>query len=220
VIRYPWCGIWLPAAGFWLLAAGGWWLVAGGWWQRLYSYWSCSCDYSIWLPRNLVVADTRGKNRKQVTRDELPEWRCLMSEIVSYRDLEVWQSGMELLLSIYELASQLPQVERFGIASQMRRAAVSVPSNVAEGQAYGRGRRYLHHVRVALGSLAELDTQIEAVRRVGYFNEHSLQQAVHLLNQTGRLLHGLERSLKRRQMTMTGLALAACLWIAQALLLS
>jgi four helix bundle protein len=138
----------------------------------------------------------------------------------SYRDLEAWQSGMELLLSVYELASQLPQVERFGIASQMRRAAVSVPSNVAEGQAYGRGRRYLHHVRVALGSLAELDTQIEAVRRVGYFNEHALQQAVHLLNQTGILLHGLERSLKRRQMTMTGLALAACLWIAQALLLS
>jgi len=143
-----------------------------------------------------------------------------MAEIVSYRDLEAWQSGMELLLSVYDLASQLPQVERFELASQMRRAAVSVPSNVAEGQAYGFGRRYLHHVRVALGSVGELDTHLEASRRIGYLTDRSLQSAVQLVAQTGRLLHGLERSLERRQMTITGLAFVVCLWVGHALLYS
>ena len=127
---------------------------------------------------------------------------------------------MELLLSIYDLASRLPQVERFELASQMRRAAVSVPSNVAEGQAYGPGGRYLHHVRIALGSLGELDTHMEAIRRIGYFTDQQLQQAVHLVGQTGRLTHGLERSLERRQMTISVLALVGCLLVGQALLFS
>jgi four helix bundle protein len=143
-----------------------------------------------------------------------------MSAIVSYRDLEAWQSGMELLLSVYDLAAKLPPVERFELASQMRRAGVSVPSNVAEGQAYGPSRRYLHHVRLALGSVGEFDTHLEAIRRIGYLTDQTVQRSVEHVGQTGRLLHGLERSLERRQLTITGLALAACLWIAQALLLS
>jgi len=143
-----------------------------------------------------------------------------MGAIVSYRDLEAWQSGMELLLSVYDLASKLPPVERFELAPQMRRAGVSVPSNVAEGQAYGPGRRYLHHVRVALGSVGELDTHLEAVRRIGYLTDQSLQHSVDLVAQTGRLLHGLERSLERRQLAIRGLALVGCLWIGQALLFS
>jgi len=122
-----------------------------------------------------------------------------MSRIASYRDLEAWQSAMELLLIIYDIASRLPQVERFELASQMRRAAVSVPSNLAEGQAYGPSARYLHHVRIALGSLAELDTHLEAILRISYLTEKALAPAFDLLHQSGRLLHGLERSLKLQQ---------------------
>ena len=127
---------------------------------------------------------------------------------------------MELLLVIYDIASRLPQIERFELAQQMRRAAVSVPSNVAEGQAYGPSARYLHHVRIALGSLAELDTHLEAIRRVGYLTDRALTPAIELLNQSGRLLHGLERSLKIRQAAGWTLALAGFLCFGTALLFS
>ncbi|HEU4936974.1 MAG TPA: four helix bundle protein [Vicinamibacterales bacterium] len=143
-----------------------------------------------------------------------------MSRIVSYRDLEAWQSAMDLLLRIYEIASQLPHVERFELASQMRRAAVSVPSNIAEGQAYGPSARYLHHVRVALGSLAELDTHLEAIIRIGHLTDQTLAPAFQLVRQTGRLLHGLERSLKLQQAAGWCLALAGFLCAGTALLLS
>ena len=143
-----------------------------------------------------------------------------MTRIVSYRDLEAWQSAMELLLIIYDIASRLPQVERFELASQMRRAAVSVPSNVAEGQAYGPSARYLHHVRIALGSLAELDTHLEAILRVGYLTDRALAPAIELLNQSGRLLHGLERSLKLRQAAGWTLAFAGFLCFGTALFFS
>ena len=143
-----------------------------------------------------------------------------MSRITSYRDLEAWQSAMELLLAIYDVASRLPQVERFELASQMRRAAVSVPSNVAEGQAYGPSARYLHHVRIALGSLAELDTHLEAILRIGYLTDQAVAPAFELLNQSGRLLHGLERSLKLRQAAGWCVAVVGFLGAGAAVLLS
>ena len=102
---------------------------------------------------------------------------------------------MNLLLATYAVARQLPQTERFELSAQMRRAAVSVPSNIAEGQATGPGGRYRHHVRIALGSLAELDTELEAVRRLEYSSEEALRVVAEHLAQTGRLLHGLDRSL-------------------------
>jgi four helix bundle protein len=143
-----------------------------------------------------------------------------MSGIASYRDLEAWQSAMELLLVIYDIASRLPQVERFELASQMRRAAVSVPSNVAEGQAYGPSARDLHHVRVALGSLAEVDTHLEAILRVGYLTSQTLAPAFELLQQRGRLLHGLERSLKLQQAAGWCLAFAGFVSVGAAFLFS
>jgi four helix bundle protein len=144
----------------------------------------------------------------------------VMTTIRSYRDLDAWQAGMELLLIIYNIASQLPQIERFELASQMRRAAVSIPSNVAEGQAYGPSARYLHHVRVALGSLAELDTHLEAILRIGYLRDQVLKDAIQLVDRTGQLLHGLERSLKLRQARGWAFALAGLFGFGAAFLLS
>jgi four helix bundle protein len=144
-----------------------------------------------------------------------------MGPIVSYRDLEAWQSAIELSLETFALASQLPRSERFELGSQMRKAAVSVPSNVAEGQASGPGRRYLHPVDIALGSLAELDTQVEIVRRRQLVSESRLQSIDKLLQQTGRLIHGLRRSLRRRLQIQVGcLAFGACVCCSATLLFS
>jgi four helix bundle protein len=78
-----------------------------------------------------------------------------------------------------------------------RRAAVSVPSNVAEGQASGLGRRYLNHVRIALGSLAELETQAEIARRLGFLSASDLSGTENELTRARQLLHGLSRSIRR-----------------------
>jgi four helix bundle protein len=143
-----------------------------------------------------------------------------MAAIVSYRDLEAWKAAMNLLLATYAVARQLPQTERFELSAQMRRAAVSVPSNIAEGQATGPGGRYRHHVRIALGSLAELDTELEAVRRLEYSSEEALRVVAEHLAQTGRLLHGLDRSLRRRHFAISWLTLCGLFCFGGTLLLS
>lgn len=89
-----------------------------------------------------------------------------MGTIQSFRDLDAWKTAMDLVLTTYALVKKLPAAERFELGAQLRRAAISIPSNIAEGHACGPRRRYLNHVRIALGSLAELDTQIEIAGRL------------------------------------------------------
>jgi len=162
-----------------------------------------------------------GTNCNPCESPPLPEMRCSeMGVIVSYRDLDAWKSAMDLLLLAYGVASRLPTTERFELAAQMRRAAVSVPSNIAEGQANGPGGRYRHHVRIALGSLAELDTHVEAIRRLGYLAEEALSDLTNRLAQTGKIVHGLHRSLQRRHLAVTGSVCVAILWLSSTLLLS
>lgn len=92
--------------------------------------------------------------------------RPSVRKILTFRDLDVWQRSMMLAEICYAAAAKLPKTETFGLATQMRRAAVSVPSNIAEGHQLPPAA-YRHHVSVALGSLAELQTQIELARRIG-----------------------------------------------------
>jgi four helix bundle protein len=84
-----------------------------------------------------------------------------MSEIRTFKDLKVWQKGMGLAKAVYRASSRMPETERFGLTNQMRRAAVSIPSNIAEGYARQTTPEYLRSLRVARGSLAELYTQFE-----------------------------------------------------------
>jgi four helix bundle protein len=91
-----------------------------------------------------------------------------MSEIRDHRDLEAWQVGMDVVLKTYALSAAFPKSEMYGLSAQMRRAAVSVPSNIAEGQARRTIRACLNHLGIALGSYAELDTQLEVSRRLAY----------------------------------------------------
>jgi len=115
----------------------------------------------------------------------------------TYKDLDVWQAGVDLTLAVYRTTGSLPTEERFGLTSQMRRAALSIPSNVAEGHAFRFQRRaYRRHVRIALGSFAELETYLEVVARLRLIDKTVLESLVAPMTRTGQLLHGLLRSLR------------------------
>jgi len=86
------------------------------------------------------------------------------TKISSYKDLIVWRKSMELVKAVYELTDQLPSDERFGLISQMRRSAVSIPSNIAEGRRRGTRKDFLSFLRIAYGSGAELETQINILK--------------------------------------------------------
>jgi four helix bundle protein len=119
----------------------------------------------------------------------------MLMAIQSYRDLLVWQKSMDLVTEIYQLTRPFPHEELFGLTSQTRRAAVSVPANIAEG--YGRIHRkeYLHHLSIARGSLMEVETHLQIAVRLTYLSREQGAQIWSLLQEVGRLLNGLIRSL-------------------------
>ena len=118
---------------------------------------------------------------------------------------------MDLCVLSYELAKQLPASERFELSAQIRSAATSIPSNVAEGQATGKTGRFLYHTSIALGSLGELDTELELARRLGMLTEQDLKRVTEQLGRTGQLLQGLRRSLKQKLLSNAGMCLALLL---------
>lgn len=113
---------------------------------------------------------------------------------MSYRDLQVWQKAMELVQLIYQITQSFPADERFGLVSQMQRAAVSVPSNIAEGQGRKSAGAFANHLWVAHGSLLELETQIQIAEQLGYVMSEPSMQLQTLTAQIGRMLHGLAQS--------------------------
>lgn len=124
--------------------------------------------------------------------------------IKSYRDLRVWQSGMLVAERVYKLASTFPRHELYGLASQMQRAAVSVPSNIAEGHSREHTKEYLQHLAIAQGSLAELDTQLELARRLGYCTEADSAELSDQIRTLGRQLYTLRDSLRRKAKSSIG----------------
>lgn len=112
-----------------------------------------------------------------------------------YKDLIVWQKGMELAKAIYKLTSKFPPDERFGLVSQMRRAAVSVPSNIAEGQARQGTKEFMQFLSHAMGSLAELDTQALLSVELGYCKQEDLTDIMRLIADLSRMIRALRRSL-------------------------
>jgi four helix bundle protein len=114
--------------------------------------------------------------------------------IQSFRDLKAWHKGMDLAVLVYTSTEKLPRAELFGLTAQIRRAAVSIPSNIAEGKAKG-GQSYPNHVRIALGSEAELQTQIELARRLEYLPEEEAHELLSQISTVGRMLSSLLKSL-------------------------
>lgn len=120
-----------------------------------------------------------------------------MGGIRSYRDLRAWQAGMDLLLEVYRLSTGFPPDERFGLRAQIRRAVVSVPSNIAEGHGRSTKADFLHFLDVALGSLNETETQLLAAVGLGYLDEESLAAAFDISSRVRGLTKGLSASLRR-----------------------
>jgi four helix bundle protein len=115
-------------------------------------------------------------------------------KVRTFRDLIAWQRGMVLAEAVYAATATFPDSERFGLTSQMRRAAVSIPSNIAEGHARQKRADYLKYLRTARGSLAELSTQRELAERLGLARPDP--QLAELVNEEARILQALIRSLE------------------------
>ena len=125
-----------------------------------------------------------------------------MPPILSFRDLEVWQLGMNLVVGVYRASDGFPVTERYGLTSQMRRAALSIPANVAEGHARRSDGVFLNHIRIALGSQAELATEIEVALRLGFLSKDAAAALLSELGSVRRMLHGLRRSVERRKQAL------------------
>jgi four helix bundle protein len=120
-----------------------------------------------------------------------------MSSTASHRDLVVWQKSMDLVVKVYELARMLPSDERFAMTSQMTRAAVSIPANIAEGKGRGTPREYVQFLRIARGSLMELDTYVELICRLGYVNPSLTATVGDLIAQVGKMLSAMKSRLQQ-----------------------
>ena len=118
--------------------------------------------------------------------------------VSSFRDLRVWQAAMDLITRVYEITEDFPQRETYGLASQMRRAAISIASNIAEGHAREHTKEYLHHVSVAQGSLAELETQLEASARLTFVRAEQIEETLQQIKSLRMQLFALRNSLSKR----------------------
>ena len=117
----------------------------------------------------------------------------------SFRGLTVWQTSMVLVEVIYRVTSRFPVEERFGLTAQLRRASVSIPSNIGEGKRRKRQKVFLHHLDIALGSQAEVDVQLEIAKRLGYLKDADYERLQLSVAEVGRMLNGLIESMQPRE---------------------
>jgi len=113
----------------------------------------------------------------------------------SYKELIVWQKSVELVLEIYRLTDNFPKSEIYALTSQMRRAAVSIPSNIAEGYSRRHRQEYIQFIKVAFGSGAELETQIVVAKKLGLASDRKFERAENLLNEVMKMLNKLVTTL-------------------------
>ena len=117
----------------------------------------------------------------------------------SYRDLEVWQRATDLVIECYRLANRFPKNELYGLTSQIQRAAISIPANIAEGHGRDHLGDYLHHLSVANGSLMELETHLLIAARLSYLDEGDSKPVLSRTAEVGRMLAGLARALRKKR---------------------
>ena len=115
-----------------------------------------------------------------------------------HEKLDVWRAAMDFVVTIYKTTESFPKEERFGLTSQVRRAAVSVPANIAEGAARRSPKEFIHFISNAQGSASELETELLIAQRLGYIQEGTYLEMRSSLNNIGRMLIGLTRHLERR----------------------
>jgi four helix bundle protein len=117
--------------------------------------------------------------------------------VQTFKDLVAWQESMHLVEEVYAVCTTLPKSERFGLEAQIKRAVVSIPSNIGEGARRRRRLTFRYHLEVALGSQAEVEVQVEIARRVGFVDEATYRRIQERIERVGRLLNGLIDSLER-----------------------
>jgi four helix bundle protein len=122
----------------------------------------------------------------------------MKSKIKSYQDLEVWQKAMDLVVMCYQMTTKFPKNEIYGLSSQLQRAAVSVPANIAEGRQRQHSKEFLQHLSIAYGSLAELETHIQIAGRLNYIYEDQIKKILGITAEIGKMLNGLRRSIEKR----------------------
>lgn len=115
--------------------------------------------------------------------------------VKGYRDLDVWRRALDLSLAIYRVSAEFPPHEQFGLRSQLRRAGVSVASNIAEGNSRASTKEYVHAISISRGSLAELDTQLEIAVRLQYIPASSARPLQCECDELGRMLRALQAAL-------------------------
>ncbi len=116
--------------------------------------------------------------------------------VQSYRDLIAWQRGVDLVEGIYRATQNWPREETYSLTDQVRRAAVSVPANIAEGHGRHSTKEFLQHLGIASGSLCEAETHLVIANRLQYVSPDDLEALLEQTAEVGRLLHGLKRSLR------------------------
>jgi four helix bundle protein len=114
----------------------------------------------------------------------------------SYRDLKVWQLGVELSIEVYRLTSSFPKSEQYGLTSQLRRAAVSIASNIAEGHARKSQVELRRYLNIAKGSLAELETQLIIAKELGFASIADIEKVMSIAENESRMISGLMRSIE------------------------
>ena len=115
----------------------------------------------------------------------------------SYRDLEVWQKAMDVVVMCYQITKRFPKSETYGLTGQLQRAAVSIPANIAEGRERQHRKEFLQHPSIAYSSLAELETHVQIAQRLSYINLNQLKQVLDRTAEIGRMINGLRRSIEK-----------------------
>ncbi|MEK7650790.1 MAG: four helix bundle protein [Patescibacteria group bacterium] len=121
--------------------------------------------------------------------------------IKSYRDLIVWQKAVKASLGVYQITSTFPKSEMFGLTSQMRRAAVSIPSNIAEGRSRNTRKDFTQFLRIAHGSTAELQTQLEIARELSFVSQTDYNKLAGILSEISRMLNSIITKLRAPNLT-------------------
>jgi four helix bundle protein len=121
---------------------------------------------------------------------------CREGAMKKHNDLDVWKLSMDFATDVYRATGKFPDAEKFGLVSQMRRAAVSIPSNIAEGAARQSQKEFIQFLSIAAGSTSELETQLIIARRIGMGEMNELERLCASLDRIGKMLQGLIRSIK------------------------
>ena len=115
--------------------------------------------------------------------------------VQSYKELLAWQKAMDLVVEVYQATANFPRDERFGLTNQLRRASVSVPSNIAEGQGRGPTQDFVRFLCIARGSVQEVDTQLTLATRLGFLTQTEYDRVASLIVEVAKLINGLIRSI-------------------------